>query len=86
MARALELARRGIALAHPNPIVGAVLVKNGRVVGEGFHEYDKRDHAEIVALKQAGSKARGSPCTSPLNLAATPAAPALARKQSSRRA
>lgn len=60
MARALELARRGIALAHPNPMVGAVLVKNGRVVGEGFHEYDKRDHAEIVALKQAGSKARGS--------------------------
>jgi diaminohydroxyphosphoribosylaminopyrimidine deaminase/5-amino-6-(5-phosphoribosylamino)uracil reductase len=60
MARALELARRGTALAHPNPIVGAVVVKNGRVVGEGFHEYDKRDHAEIVALKQAGAKARGS--------------------------
>ena len=60
MARALELARRGTALAHPNPIVGAVLVKNGRVVGEGFHEYDKRDHAEIVALKRAGAKARGS--------------------------
>ena len=60
MARALELARRGVALAHPNPIVGAVLVKNGRAVGEGFHEYDKRDHAEIVALKQAGAKARGS--------------------------
>jgi diaminohydroxyphosphoribosylaminopyrimidine deaminase/5-amino-6-(5-phosphoribosylamino)uracil reductase len=60
MARALELARRGEALAHPNPTVGAVLVKSGRVFGEGFHEYDKRDHAEIVALKQAGAKARGS--------------------------
>ncbi len=60
MARALELARRGTALAHPNPIVGAVVVKNGRVVGEGFHKYDKRDHAEIVALKQVGAKARGS--------------------------
>jgi diaminohydroxyphosphoribosylaminopyrimidine deaminase/5-amino-6-(5-phosphoribosylamino)uracil reductase len=60
MARAIELARCGTALAHPNPIVGAVLVKNGRVVGEGFHKYDKRDHAEVVALKQAGTKARGS--------------------------
>jgi diaminohydroxyphosphoribosylaminopyrimidine deaminase / 5-amino-6-(5-phosphoribosylamino)uracil reductase len=60
MARALELARRGIALAHPNPMVGAVLVKDGRVVGEGFHIYDKRDHAEILALEQAGKKARGA--------------------------
>jgi len=58
--RALVLALRGAALAHPNPIVGAVIVKNGRVVGEGFHEYNKRDHAEIVALKQAGSGARGA--------------------------
>jgi diaminohydroxyphosphoribosylaminopyrimidine deaminase/5-amino-6-(5-phosphoribosylamino)uracil reductase len=60
MARAIELAREGIALAHPNPRVGAVIVKNGRKVGEGFHAYDKRDHAEIVALKQAGEKARGA--------------------------
>ncbi len=60
MARALELARQGIALAHPNPMVGAVLVKHGREIGEGFHAYDKRDHAEIVALKQAGEKARGA--------------------------
>jgi diaminohydroxyphosphoribosylaminopyrimidine deaminase/5-amino-6-(5-phosphoribosylamino)uracil reductase len=56
MARALAL--RGMALAHPNPLVGAVLVKNNRVVGEGFHVYDNRDHAEIVALKKAGEKAR----------------------------
>ena len=60
MARALELARRGIALAHPNPVVGAVLVKGGRVIGEGFHVYDNRDHAEILTLKQAGKKARGA--------------------------
>ncbi len=60
MARALELARRGVALAHPNPLVGAVLEKNDRVVGEGFHTYDGRQHAEIVALARAGSQARGS--------------------------
>jgi diaminohydroxyphosphoribosylaminopyrimidine deaminase/5-amino-6-(5-phosphoribosylamino)uracil reductase len=58
MARALAL--RGMALAHPNPLVGAVLVKNNRVIGEGFHVYDNRDHAEIVALKKAGEKARGA--------------------------
>jgi diaminohydroxyphosphoribosylaminopyrimidine deaminase / 5-amino-6-(5-phosphoribosylamino)uracil reductase len=58
--RALDLAQRGVALAHPNPAVGAVLVKNGRVIGEGFHAYDRRDHAEIVALKKAGEKARGA--------------------------
>ncbi len=60
MARALMLASRGAALAHPNPTVGAVLVKNGRAIGEGFHEYDRRDHAEIVALKRARTKARGA--------------------------
>ena len=57
---AIELAREAMALAHPNPRVGAVIVKDGRKVGEGFHEYDKRDHAEIVALKQSGAKARGA--------------------------
>jgi len=60
MARALVHALRGVALAHPNPVVGAYLVKNGKVVGQGFHDYDRRDHAEIVALKQAGKKARGA--------------------------
>jgi diaminohydroxyphosphoribosylaminopyrimidine deaminase / 5-amino-6-(5-phosphoribosylamino)uracil reductase len=60
MTRALDLAQRGVALAHPNPIVGAVLTKNNRVIGEGFHVYDRRDHAEIVALKKAGQKARGA--------------------------
>jgi diaminohydroxyphosphoribosylaminopyrimidine deaminase / 5-amino-6-(5-phosphoribosylamino)uracil reductase len=60
MARALELARRGVALAHPNPMVGTVLVKRGRKIGEGFHVYDRRDHAEIVALRQASDKASGA--------------------------
>jgi diaminohydroxyphosphoribosylaminopyrimidine deaminase/5-amino-6-(5-phosphoribosylamino)uracil reductase len=60
MLRALTLATRGAALAHPNPIVGAIVVKNGKVIGEGFHEYDRRDHAEIVALAQAGKNARGA--------------------------
>ena len=60
MARALDLARRGVGLAHPNPIVGAVIVKSGRLVGEGFHVYERRDHAEIVALRQAGKRAKGA--------------------------
>lgn len=59
--RALELARRGVGLASPNPVVGAVLVsKDEALVGEGWHEYAQRDHAEIVALRQAGSHARGA--------------------------
>jgi diaminohydroxyphosphoribosylaminopyrimidine deaminase / 5-amino-6-(5-phosphoribosylamino)uracil reductase len=60
MARALDLARRGVGLAHPNPAVGAVIVKSGRIVGEGFHVYERRDHAEIVALRQAGKRAKGA--------------------------
>ncbi|HXJ06831.1 MAG TPA: bifunctional diaminohydroxyphosphoribosylaminopyrimidine deaminase/5-amino-6-(5-phosphoribosylamino)uracil reductase RibD [Candidatus Acidoferrum sp.] len=60
MEHALELARKGIGLASPNPTVGCILVHQGQIVGEGFHEYEKRDHAEIVALKSAGGKARGS--------------------------
>jgi diaminohydroxyphosphoribosylaminopyrimidine deaminase/5-amino-6-(5-phosphoribosylamino)uracil reductase len=59
MDRALALARRGVALAHPNPMVGAVVVKNGRVVGDGFHTYDGRRHAEIIAIEKAGPAARG---------------------------
>jgi diaminohydroxyphosphoribosylaminopyrimidine deaminase/5-amino-6-(5-phosphoribosylamino)uracil reductase len=60
MEHALELARKGVGLASPNPVVGCILVREGEIVGEGFHEYEKRDHAEIVALKSAGEKARGS--------------------------
>src|SRR5271168_3848060 len=60
MEHALELARKGIGLASPNPMVGCILVREGQIVGEGFHQYEKRDHAEVVALKSAGEKARGS--------------------------
>ncbi|HWZ97528.1 MAG TPA: bifunctional diaminohydroxyphosphoribosylaminopyrimidine deaminase/5-amino-6-(5-phosphoribosylamino)uracil reductase RibD [Candidatus Dormibacteraeota bacterium] len=57
---ALTLARKGIGLASPNPTVGCVIVRDGEIVGEGFHQYDWRDHAEIVALKSASEKARGA--------------------------
>ncbi len=60
MARALELARQGEAQASPNPMVGAVVVQKGRVVGEGFHTYAGLRHAEIVALEAAGAAARGA--------------------------
>jgi diaminohydroxyphosphoribosylaminopyrimidine deaminase / 5-amino-6-(5-phosphoribosylamino)uracil reductase len=57
---AITLARKGTALTSPNPMVGCVIVNEGQVVGEGFHQYEWRDHAEIVALKSAGAKAKGS--------------------------
>jgi diaminohydroxyphosphoribosylaminopyrimidine deaminase/5-amino-6-(5-phosphoribosylamino)uracil reductase len=60
MRQALALARRGRALAHPNPMVGALLVRNGRVVGQGFHTYDGLLHAEVIAIQQAERRARGS--------------------------
>jgi len=60
MEHALNLARKGIGLASPNPQVGCVIVRDGQIVGEGFHQYEWRDHAEIVALKSAGEKARGA--------------------------
>src|SRR5450755_1839250 len=60
MNRALELARATVGLASPNPQVGCVVVRDGETVGEGAHLYDERDHAEIVALKQAGERARAA--------------------------
>ena len=70
MERALGHAELSVGLASPNPAVGCVLIQGDRVVGQGFHEYDRRDHAEIVALHQAGPEARGAtayvtlePCT-----------------------
>jgi len=60
MARALRLAERGVYTAHPNPMVGCVLVKNGEIVGEGWHERAGEAHAEINALRAAGDKARGA--------------------------
>jgi diaminohydroxyphosphoribosylaminopyrimidine deaminase/5-amino-6-(5-phosphoribosylamino)uracil reductase len=58
--RALELARNGIALCSPNPVVGCVILdREGQVAGEGWHEYDRLDHAEVVAIRAAGDRARG---------------------------
>ena len=62
MDRALRLAERGIGLTSPNPAVGAVLVKDGRVVGEGAHLRAGGPHAEVVALDAAGPAARGATC------------------------
>jgi diaminohydroxyphosphoribosylaminopyrimidine deaminase / 5-amino-6-(5-phosphoribosylamino)uracil reductase len=60
MEHALTLARKGVGLASPNPTVGCVIVRDGEIVGEGFHQYDWRDHAEILALKTASERARGA--------------------------
>jgi len=58
--RALELAERGRATTHPNPVVGAVLVRDGEVVGEGWHRRKGEPHAEVNALAAAGDRARGA--------------------------
>jgi diaminohydroxyphosphoribosylaminopyrimidine deaminase/5-amino-6-(5-phosphoribosylamino)uracil reductase len=59
--RALELAHMGFGLTSPNPNVGALLVdETGKVVGEGFHTYEGIRHAEVIAIANAGSKARGA--------------------------
>ncbi|HMS81753.1 MAG TPA: riboflavin biosynthesis protein RibD, partial [Burkholderiaceae bacterium] len=59
MSRALELARLGLATTTPNPRVGCVIVRDGAVVGEGWHRRAGEPHAEIVALGEAGGRARG---------------------------
>ena len=58
--RALDLARRGLFTAHPNPRVGCVLVRDGAVVGEGWHRAAGEAHAEVLALEAAGPRARGA--------------------------
>jgi diaminohydroxyphosphoribosylaminopyrimidine deaminase/5-amino-6-(5-phosphoribosylamino)uracil reductase len=70
MRLALELGRRGLGRTRPNPPVGAVVVRNGRVVGSGWHRRAGTAHAEAIALEQAGPAARGAtlyltmePCT-----------------------
>jgi diaminohydroxyphosphoribosylaminopyrimidine deaminase / 5-amino-6-(5-phosphoribosylamino)uracil reductase len=57
---ARRLARKAEGRTSPNPIVGAVLVRGGRIVGTGYHQFAGGDHAEIAALKRAGRKARGA--------------------------
>ena len=70
MKRALELAERGRGKVADHPLVGAVVVQDGAVVGEGWYEYAAVDHAERIALREAGERARGAtlyvtlePCT-----------------------
>ncbi|MDH3583092.1 MAG: bifunctional diaminohydroxyphosphoribosylaminopyrimidine deaminase/5-amino-6-(5-phosphoribosylamino)uracil reductase RibD, partial [Phycisphaerae bacterium] len=60
MRRALKLARRGEGYVEPNPMVGCVIVQDGKVVGEGWHRRFGGAHAEVVALRQAGPAARGA--------------------------
>ncbi|WIN00898.1 bifunctional diaminohydroxyphosphoribosylaminopyrimidine deaminase/5-amino-6-(5-phosphoribosylamino)uracil reductase RibD [Actinoplanes oblitus] len=63
MRRAVALAARGLGTTSPNPVVGCLLLgPDGTVVGEGFHAYAGGPHAEIVALAQAGERARGGTC------------------------
>jgi diaminohydroxyphosphoribosylaminopyrimidine deaminase/5-amino-6-(5-phosphoribosylamino)uracil reductase len=70
LCRALELAERGRDKVGDHPLVGAVVVRNNAIVGEGWYEYDRVDHAEVIALRHAGVQARGAdvyvtlePCT-----------------------
>jgi diaminohydroxyphosphoribosylaminopyrimidine deaminase / 5-amino-6-(5-phosphoribosylamino)uracil reductase len=70
LGRALALAENGRGTTHPNPVVGAVVVRDGEVVGEGWHERRGEPHAEVIALEAAGERARGAtlyvtmePCT-----------------------
>src|SRR2546430_14496291 len=58
--RALDLAERGRGTTQPNPVVGAVLVRDGEVVGEGWHERKGEPHAEVNAIAAAGNRARGA--------------------------
>ena len=60
MRKALKLAQRGIGSTHPNPRVGAVVVRDGLIVGEGWHQQAGMPHAEPLALQQAGERAKGS--------------------------
>jgi diaminohydroxyphosphoribosylaminopyrimidine deaminase/5-amino-6-(5-phosphoribosylamino)uracil reductase len=60
MRRALELAREGWGRVAPNPMVGAVVVRDGEIVGEGAHREFGKDHAEMEALRSAGARARGA--------------------------
>lgn len=74
MKRTLSLASRGAGTTHPNPMVGALVVSGGRIVGEGWHKKPGESHAEAMALKEAGPAARGGFCMSTWNPVTTQAA------------
>ncbi|MGE5544641.1 MAG: bifunctional diaminohydroxyphosphoribosylaminopyrimidine deaminase/5-amino-6-(5-phosphoribosylamino)uracil reductase RibD, partial [Bacillota bacterium] len=60
MQRALELASRAAGRTSPNPLVGAVVVKDGEIVGEGYHQKAGKPHAEVMALEAAGENSRNA--------------------------
>src|SRR4051794_31430397 len=60
MDEALELAKRGLGIVSPNPLVGAVVVSDEAVVGRGWHEGPGEPHAEVVALRESGDRSRGA--------------------------
>ena len=67
MQQALELARGGLGFVSPNPLVGCVLVKDGAVVGRGYHQRFGGPHAEVYALQEAAHRRVGRCCTSTWN-------------------
>jgi diaminohydroxyphosphoribosylaminopyrimidine deaminase / 5-amino-6-(5-phosphoribosylamino)uracil reductase len=60
MKMALALAEKGVGVASPNPSVGCVIVRDGKIVGRGWHDYSQMDHAEVAALKQASDLSRNA--------------------------
>ncbi|HEU4640421.1 MAG TPA: bifunctional diaminohydroxyphosphoribosylaminopyrimidine deaminase/5-amino-6-(5-phosphoribosylamino)uracil reductase RibD, partial [Candidatus Binatia bacterium] len=60
MRMACRLAAKAAGRTSPNPMVGAVLLRDGKIIASGFHRFAGGDHAEIVALKKAGNKAKGA--------------------------
>jgi len=72
MQMALDLAARGRGFTSPNPLVAAVVVKDGAVVGQGYHQFAGGPHAEVYAIDAAGPQARGATYTSTSSPATTP--------------
>ncbi len=60
MSRAIRIARKGLGRTSPNPMVGAVVVKNGTILGEGFHRALGEPHAEVEAIRAAGPQTEGA--------------------------
>ncbi len=60
LTRCLRLAKKGKGLVSPNPMVGAVIVKNGEIIGEGYHKKYGGEHAEVIAIKNATENVAGS--------------------------
>ncbi len=60
MEKALKLAKKGEGKVNPNPKVGAIVIKDNKIIGEGYHKYFGGPHAEVYALREAGEKAKGA--------------------------